>query len=153
MSSVWHERHRTEHPHLATPLALAGTITAVIIAAVSCATTHGSVTAHRQPAIDPEVRVVTRSAPARVLVELTVPEADSALRPRAIERAQDALLGRLRGTNTRVFRRYTSVPMVALEIDADALARLEAMSDLVSRVRMDTVVGPSSHPHADERRG
>jgi hypothetical protein len=153
MPSVWHERHWTEHPPLAALIALAGMITVVIMAAVSCTATHASVPAYRQPAIDPEVRAITRSAPARVLVELSVPETDSALRPRAIERAQDELLDRLRGTSTRVFRRYTSVPALALEIDAEALARLEAMSDLVSRVRMDTVVGPSSHRRAAGRPG
>lgn len=149
MSSVWHERHRTEHPHLATRIPLAGMITVVVIVAVACAETHGSVPAGRQPVIDPEVRVVLRRQPARVLVELAVAETDSASRPHAIERAQDELLDRLRGTRTRLFRRYTSVPLLALEIDADSLARLEAMPDLVRQVRLDTTVRPSSQ-HTDE---
>ena len=153
MSSVWHERHRTEHPHLATRIPLAGTMTAVVLAAVACAETHGTIPPGRQPVIDPEVRVVTRRHSARVIVELSIAETDPASRGRAIERAQDELLDRLRGTRTRLFRRYTSVPLLALEIDADALARLEAMPDLVRQVRLDTAVRPSTERTDEGRTG
>ena len=40
-------------------------------------------------------------------------------------------------------RRYATAPFIALEIDAVALARLEAMPALVSRVRVDKVARPT----------
>jgi hypothetical protein len=145
MSSVW----RTEGFHVATRLARARVITAVTTVAVSCAFTHANVPVNRQPAIDPEVRVATQHGTARVLVELSIAETNSRSRPRLIEEAQNELLHRLREASVRVVRRYTTVPLLALEIDAKALAGLETMSDLVTHVRMDTTVRPSSH-RADE---
>ena len=58
-------------------------------------------------------------------------------RPEAIARAQDALLWRLPHSHISVARRYTSVPLLALEIDATALAALEAMPELVVSVKPD----------------
>ena len=149
MSSVWRERGRTEGFHVASRLARARVITAVMTLAVSCASTDANVPVNRQPAIDPEVRVATQRGTARVLVELSVAETNSTSRPGLIEEAQNELLHRLQGVSARVVRRYTTVPLLALEIDAKALARLEAMSDLVIRVGMDTTVRPSTH-RADE---
>lgn len=149
MSSVWRERERTEGFHVAARLTRARMITAVMPLAVSCAFADANVPVNRQPAIDPEVRGATQHGTARVLVELSIAETNSTSRPRLIEEAQNELLHRLRGAGVRVLRRYTTVPLLGLEIDAKALARLETMSDLVINVRMDTVVRPSTH-RADE---
>jgi len=89
--------------------------------------------------IDPDVRAVTRGGTARVLVELRVSLTDST----ALRDAQDEVLGRLTGTGTRLARRYATTPLLALEIDAAALARLEEMHELVTRVRADRIVPPS----------
>jgi len=73
-----------------------------------------------------------------VIVELRFDESGGAnQRPEAIARAQDALLSRLPQSHISVARRYTSVPLLALEIDATALAALEAMPDLVVSVKPD----------------
>jgi len=92
-----------------------------------------------RPAIDPDVRAATRGGMVRVLVELRVPPTD----PSALRDAQDEVLGRLTGTGTRLARRYATTPLLALEIDAAALARLEEMHELVTRVRADRIVPPS----------
>jgi hypothetical protein len=145
MSSVWRKREQTEGFRLPTRLALLAMVAAVGTVAISCAPTDARAPVSRQPTVDPEVRAVTRRGTARVLVELSIPNTDEVKRPEVIGRAQDALLQRLHGTSTRLFRRYTTVPLVALQIDAEALARLEAMPDLVTKVRLDTTVRPSSH--------
>ena len=88
-----------------------------------------------RPAIDPDVRAVTRGGTLRVLVELRVPPDD----PKALHNTQDEVLRGLVGTGARVARRYATVPLLALEIDAAALARLEAMPTLVMRVRADKI--------------
>lgn len=153
MSSVWRERERTEGLQFSRRLALAGTITAVMTVAASCALTHAGAPVNGQPMIDPEVRAVTQRGTARVLVELRVPETDPARRPGVIGRAQDELLHRLGGTRIRVVRRYATVPLLALEIDAAALARLEAMSDLVTHVRIDATLRPSARRGDEGRPG
>ena len=51
-------------------------------------------------------------------------------------------LRRLAGTGARVARRFSTTPLLALEIDAPALARLEAMRDIVTRVRKDRITPP-----------
>ena len=145
MSSVWRKREQTEGFRVAARLALLAMVAAVVAVAISCALTDARPPVSRQPTIDPEVRAVTQRGTARVLVELSIPNTDEERRPGVIGRAQDQLLQRLQGTSIRLFRRYTTVPLVALEIDAQALARLEAMSDLVTDVRMDTTVRPSTH--------
>jgi hypothetical protein len=38
-----------------------------------------------------------------------------------------------------VARRYTSVPLLALEVDADGLRALERLGDAVVRVRLDAL--------------
>ncbi|HYS17022.1 MAG TPA: hypothetical protein VET45_08890 [Candidatus Binatia bacterium] len=88
--------------------------------------------------IDPDVRAATRGGTLRVLVELRVPPAD----PAALQSTQDEVLRGLAGTGTRLARRYATAPLLALEIDADALARLEVMPALVMRVRADKLIPP-----------
>jgi len=91
------------------------------------------------PLIDPEVRAVARGGTLRVLVELRAPRDDAA----AIRAAQDEVVGGLAGTGARVARRYATAPLIALEIDGAALARLEAMPTLVARVRADAIIRPN----------
>lgn len=100
-------------------------------------------------AIDPAVRTAAAAGPVRVLVELRLtppfkpegelssPAAVEAQR-QAIARTQDDLLARLAGTTFSVGRRYDGLPLIALEIGADALARLEAAGALVTRVSSDS---------------
>ena len=111
---------------------------AVIAVALAGAWSTASGTDDR-PVIDPDVRDVTHGGTARVLVELRVPSTD----PSALRDAQDGVLRRLTGTGTRLARRYATTPLLALEIDAAALARLEEMHELVMRVRADRIVPPS----------
>ena len=61
-----------------------------------------------------------------------------------IAAAQQAVLGRLSGTSHRLVRQYTSVPLLALEIGADALRALEGMGDLVIRVRAERARTPTA---------
>ena len=90
------------------------------------------------PVIDPDVRAAVRGGTVRVLVDLRA----SATDPSAIGRLQDEALRRLAGTGARLARRFTTAPLLALEIDASALARLEAMGDIVARVRADRITLP-----------
>jgi hypothetical protein len=104
------------------------------------------------PAVDSAVRRQVAHGPVRVLVELRVPEAaqpegglsplDVTRRRAAIAAAQSAVEQRLAGTAFRVHRRYETVPVLAMEIGADALVALERMSDLVSRVHEDAEAMP-----------
>jgi len=89
-----------------------------------------------EPVIDPDVRTAVRAGVVRVLVDLRV----TAAGPSEIGSAQDEALRRLAGTGARVTRRFSSAPLLTLEIDAPALSRLESMSDLVARVRMDRII-------------
>ena len=88
-----------------------------------------------EPVIDPDVRAAIRAGTARVLVDLRVATAE----PSAIGRTQDETLRRLAGSGARLLRRFSTAPLLALEIDAPALARLEAMRDIVVRVRLDRI--------------
>lgn len=88
------------------------------------------------PIVDPDVRTQAAAGRARVIVELRVPEA-GALRDEAIARAQDALLARVPAV---LVRRYQSVPLLALEIDAAGLHALEGLGDVVARVQLDRPV-------------
>ncbi len=87
------------------------------------------------PVIDPDVRATIRTGTARVLVDLRVATAE----PSAIGSTQDETLRRLAGSGARLVRRFSTAPLLALEIDAPALARLETMSDIVVRVRVDRI--------------
>jgi hypothetical protein len=93
--------------------------------------------------VDPEVRALVSVGQARVFVMLQIPETgDQAQRSAAIGRAQDAVLARLPQPHASLVRRYASVPMLALEIDATALRALETMSDVVVGVKLDRAVKP-----------
>jgi hypothetical protein len=95
------------------------------------------------PVIDPEVRTLVRVGRARVLVMLRVNETTNQQgRAEAIGRAQDVVLGGLPQPHASVVRRYTSVPMLVLEIDATALLALETMTDVVAGVKLDRTVTP-----------
>jgi hypothetical protein len=100
------------------------------------------------PVIDPDVRTATARGLARVLVELRLPEdlapADAAARARTIGTAQREVLARLAGVPHRLVRQFTSVPFLALEIGVPALRALEAMGDLVVRVRADRLLSPGA---------
>ena len=93
--------------------------------------------------VDPEIRALVRVGRARVLVTLQVAETgDPAQRADAIGRAQDAVLARLLSTHASLVRRYESIPLLALEIDATALRALETMTDVVAGVKLDRAVAP-----------
>jgi len=93
--------------------------------------------------VDPEVRALVRSGRARVLVMLQVGDGgNNAERADAISRAQDAILSRLPESHASVMRRFTTIPVLALEIDATALLALEAMTDLVVAVKSDRPLAP-----------
>jgi hypothetical protein len=98
-----------------------------------------------RPVIDPDVRTMPHGGSMRVLVELR-PRAAGAS---AIDAVQDEVLRRLTGTGARLARRYATAPLLALEIDTAALARLEAMQGLVVRVRPDRISPPfeGATPH------
>jgi hypothetical protein len=109
----------------------------------ACAATNG------RPVIDPEVRAAVARGPARVLLELRLPEPsasapDAGARERAIATARQAILARLAGTSHRLARQYTSIPLLALEIGPDALQALEGMGDLVARVRAEQIRRPAA---------
>ena len=87
------------------------------------------------PVIDPDVRATILTGTARVLVDLRVATAE----PSAIGSTQDETLRRLAGSGARLVRRFSTAPLLALEIDAPALARLETMRDIVVRVRVDRI--------------
>jgi hypothetical protein len=95
--------------------------------------------------VSPEVRRLVAGGPTRVLVELCLAAQPGAASPpvEAIAAAQDALLRRLPGTGASLVRRYRTIPWVALQVDIDGLAALEAMGDLVVRVSPDSTVRPS----------
>jgi hypothetical protein len=106
---------------------------AVLLVALTgvCSATSGA----GDPVIDADVRAAISGGTVRVLVDLRASSTD----PPAIGNLQDEALRRLAGTGARVVRRFATVPLLALEIDASALARLEAMRDIVVRVRADRI--------------
>lgn len=104
--------------------------------------------------VDPVVSAQILRGPVRVIVELRVegglrPEGDlpdsaavSAQR-HAIARAQQRVLSRLAGTRFALVRGYATVAFLALEVEADALAALQGMPDVVRRVAADELSAPS----------
>ena len=102
------------------------------------------------PVIDPEVRAAVPRGPTRVVVDLRLPApsasdtGSSVPRTAAITAARDAVLARLTGTTYRLVRRYQTVPLLALEIGPEALGALEAMGDIVIRVRVDRAIPPAT---------
>jgi hypothetical protein len=113
--------------------------------------------------IDPEVRAAAIRGTARVIVDLRVadltgseaelPTAEAVERQRsAIAEAQQAIVRQLVGTHFSIRRQYTVLPMMALEIEADALAVLERAGDLVKRIRLDSTRTPMRPSDAPSRR-
>ncbi len=105
------------------------------------------------PVIDEGVRSAVRQGSARVIVELRIPggfkpegdlgsTAAVAAQRWAISEAQAKVVARLAGTRFSQIRQYRSVPFLALEVGPDALAALEHMGDVVSRVIEDRTVLP-----------
>ena len=106
------------------------------------------------PVIEPAVRAKAARGMVRVVVELRLPggftpegerPAPAAVpaQRHAIAQLQQAVLGRLAGTRFATIRLYSSVPLIALEIGADALSALEGMGDIVVRVGEDAPRSPS----------
>ena len=94
-------------------------------------------------AIDPDLSTLVHIGRTRVLVMRQVPESgDEGQRADAIGRAQDAVLAGLTHGHASVVRRYASIPMLALEIDALALRALETMPDVVAAVKLDRSLKP-----------
>jgi hypothetical protein len=88
--------------------------------------------------IDPEIRREVSAGRSRVLVELRVESTD----PGAITAAQDRVLRNLPETHATLIRRYTSVPLLALDVDAEGLRVLERLTDAVVQIRADGVKRP-----------
>ena len=110
---------------------------AVLLLPASAALSHAA----GAPVIDPDLPSLIGDGRARVLVELRLGDARGDV-GQAIARAQDTVVARLPQSHATVVRRYASVPMLALEIDATALRALGAMTDVVVRVRPDTTTRP-----------
>lgn len=97
--------------------------------------------------IDPAVRAGVAAGLTRVIIELRIappftPEGDLPgaaveAQRQTIARTQDDVIARLAGTSFAVSHRYEGLPLLSLEIGADALARLEGAGDLVARVLPD----------------
>lgn len=98
--------------------------------------------------IAPAVRAAVVAGQARVIISLRItpafkPEGDLPgpaaveAQRKAIAEAQAEVLGRLSGTRFALVRQYDAVPTLALLIDGDGLARLEAAGDVVSKVVLD----------------
>ncbi|PYO21415.1 MAG: hypothetical protein DMD85_14135 [Candidatus Rokuibacteriota bacterium] len=104
--------------------------------------------------VSPKVRKHVGSGDrARVLVSLRlpgrghVPESRLTHAAASLQRSDIALIGgqlmaRLRKYNVRLVHRYTYVPLIALEIDAAALAELEGAALWVDRVFDDAIKQP-----------
>ena len=75
-----------------------------------------------------------REETVRVIVELQAGAED-------VPTAQKWALQAVEGTRYRVMRRYQTVPLLALEVSAEALRRL-AQSPVVRRIQEDRVVHP-----------
>ena len=118
-------------------------VAALLVMEIVSGTALGAGMSRADPLVDPEVRALVLAGRARVLVTLQVADTgDQAQRADAIVRAQDAVLARLPQPHASVVRRYASVPLLALEIDATALRALEAMTDVVAGVKADRAMKP-----------
>jgi subtilisin family serine protease len=104
--------------------------------------------------VAPEVRErVLQEGTARVIVELQLPggwylpegwlpATAIGIQRRDIAAVRAQVLSRLAWRSPRVYRQYTTVPFLALEVGPDALAELESSAFWVKRVVLDTVVDP-----------
>jgi len=115
-------------------------VASLLLVAVFAGAAPGGAAADAKPAVDPGVRQTVKSGTAKVLVELRIsalkpegelkPESVKAQR-QAIPEGQNRVLSKLANTRFTVARRYQSIPLLALEVGADALAKLEGMTDVV----------------------
>lgn len=134
---------------------VAGILLASLLMLAQCASAPRIVGGEPLPVIDPTVRTAASAGQARVIIELRMspaftPEGQLSgpaaveVQRQAIARTQIALLARLAGTRFSISHQYNGLPLMALEIGADALARLDAAGDLVARVLPDTKRFPQS---------
>lgn len=134
---------------------VAGSLLASLLVLAQCAGAPGIAGKKPQPVIDPAVRTAASAGQVRVIIELLMtppftpegqlpgPAAVEAQR-KAIAKTQVALLARLAGTKFSISHQYDGLPLISLEIGADALARLDEAGDLVARVRPDAKRFPQS---------
>src|SRR6267142_1793145 len=103
--------------------------------------------------VSPKVRKDIASDRVRVLIKLRLPgrghvpegrltNAAASLQRSDIAKLRGYVLGRLNKYNYRVVHQYDYVPLVALEIDASALAGLEGAPIWVDRVHEDAIKTP-----------
>jgi subtilisin len=87
----------------------------------------------------------------RVIVHLAVPMTPEGLltdsaavqgQRQGIANAQNAVLGALAGTSHRMIHRYETLPFMALEVGSGALAILNSLGSLITRVEEDTLAAP-----------
>lgn len=115
----------------------------LLIAEMVAGSAFGAGVSRADTLVDPEVRALASAGRARVIVMLQIPEsADQAQRTGAIGRVQEAVLARLPQSHASLVRRYDSIPVLALEIDATGLQALETMTDVVVSVKLDRAVKP-----------
>ena len=122
-------------------MVLRGMLVAALVGCTLYALTLGA-GAQTVPVIDPEVRGHAGAGRTRVLVELQVGETVPEQRVEAIAQAQEAVMSRLPPSHATLVRRYSSIPLLALEIDATALRALETMPDVVAAVKPDRPAKP-----------
>jgi hypothetical protein len=117
-------------------VAVGGGLLALVLAApAGCAGV-----AAEPPVIAEELRGLAPGARAQVIVELRVPAGPD--RAAEIARIQSRVLGALGAEHARVRRRFETVPLLALDVDGEALARLAGLGDLVASVRPDAPLRP-----------
>ena len=115
----------------------------LLIAGIVAGSGFGVDVSRADTLVDPEVRALTSVGCARVIVILQIPEtADQVQHAGAIGLVQEAVLARLPQHHASLVRRYDSIPMLALEIDATGLQALETMTDVIVSVMLDRVVKP-----------
>ena len=95
-----------------------------------------------QVVVDPQVHRMTANGRVRVLVELRLRDGDSTTPEAAIAEAQDEVLRRLPPSHVSLARRYSSIPLLALETDDVGLRVLDGMPDLVAAVKLDETARP-----------
>ena len=81
-------------------------------------------------------RAIDRYGQARVIIELKIDHAGE-LTPSIINTAQDKLLQQLTGYHSKLVRRYSSLPMLTLEVDKESLEFL-IRSPLVKSIHFDS---------------
>jgi hypothetical protein len=115
---------------------------AVIVATAIAFTLLAVASPQAQVVTDSEIPGLVLVGPVRVVVTLHVGSSDGQQREDAIIRAQDRVLSRLPPAHASLVRRFTSIPMLALDIDATALGILESLTDLVASVQLDRKLSP-----------